>query len=139
MTTHADLRRVYNASKISINLPQAHLTNDAVQYRVIDVMASNALMITKYSKTTDLYRVFGEDCPIPTYNDLAELEALCVHFLKNEAERRELVARCNGLVAKGFSFSERAEDLLRIAGLAPLAHGRGHLRKIDLRLFKPEG
>jgi len=137
--THADLRQVYNASKISINLPQAHSTQDAVQYRVIDVLASNALMITQHSPTSDLYRVFGIDCPIPTYRDLDELEQLCVHFLNNEAERLALVERCNALVATGFSFDERAIDYLRIARLAPsAAPAQGAVRWIDLGLFPAE-
>jgi spore maturation protein CgeB len=136
LTKHADLRRVYNSSKISINLPQAHVAQDAVQYRVTDVMASNALMITKHNPTSDLYRVFGEDCPIPTYSDLEELERLCVHYLANEAARREIVAQCNSLVATGFSFAERAADLLRIVGLGASAKASpGAVRRIDLRML----
>ena len=136
LTAHADLRRVYNASKVSINLPQAHVTQDAVQYRVIDVMASNALMITKHSPTSDLYRVFGQDCPIPTYSDLEELERLCAHYLANEKERRAAVTKCNALVGKGFTFAERAVELLRIAGLeAPARASAGSVRRVDLRLF----
>jgi hypothetical protein len=136
LSAHADLRRVYNASKISINLPQAHVTQDAVQYRVIDVMGSNAMMITKHSPTSDLYRVFGDDCPIPTYSDLGELEQLCAHYLENEKERRAVVARCNELVSKGFTFAERAVDLLGIAGLKPAPHASaGNVRRVDLRLF----
>jgi hypothetical protein len=136
LTTHTDLRRVYNASKISINLPQAHVAQDAVQYRVLDVMASNALMITKHSPTSDLYRVFGEDCPIPTYSNLEELETLCVRYLADEKARRAIVAQCNRLVATGFSFAERAADFLRIAGLEPHARASpGSVRKIDLRLL----
>ena len=136
LTAHADLRGVYNASKISINLPQAHVTQDAVQYRVIDVMASNALMITKHSPTSDLYRVFGADCPIPTYSNLAELEALCVHYLRDDKARREIVTACNRLVATGFTFAERAVELLRIAGLkAPPKASAGNVRRIDLRVL----
>jgi hypothetical protein len=134
LTAHADLRRVYNASKISINLPQAHVTQDAVQYRVIDVLGSNALMITKHSPTSDLYRVFGSDCPIPTYADLGELETKCAYFLANEEERRSLVVACNALVAKGFTFAERAVELLKIAGLEPPpVASAGQVRRIDLR------
>lgn len=136
LTTHADLRRVYNASKISINLPQAHVTQDAVQYRVIDVLGSNALMITKHSPTSDLYRVFGPDCPIPTYSDLADLEAKCAYYLANEKERRALVVACNALVAQDFDFRERAVELLRIAGLDPKPRASvGEVRRIDLRLL----
>ncbi len=139
--THADLRRVYNASKVSINLPQAHTINDAVQYRVIDVMASNALMITQRSPSSDLYRVFGADCPIPTYRDLDELETLCAHFLRHEDERLALVERCNALVATGFSFDERAADYLRAAGLPPppAVQRPGAVRRLDLGLFHGDG
>lgn len=136
LTTHADLRRVYNASKISINMPQAHVAADAVQYRVIDVMASNALMITQYNQQSDLYRVFGPDCPIPTYDSFAALERLCAHYLNNETERRALVKRCQALVAEGFSFRERADKLLNIVGIQSQAGSApGRLKRIDLRAF----
>jgi len=133
---HAELMGVYNASRVSINLPQSHVTRDAVQYRVLDVMGSNALMITLHSDTSDLYRVFGKDCPVPTYADLDELEALCLRYLGNEDERRELVAQCNALVSSGFSFAERATDLLRIVGLKPpKTAAPGAARHVDLGLF----
>jgi hypothetical protein len=136
---HADLCRIYNASKVSINLPQQHTAQGAIQYRMIDVMASNALLLTRESPVSDLHRVFGEDCPVPTYADLDELERLCVHYLGNETERRRLVAKCNALVAEGFSFLDRARDLLRVAGLAPRAGSSpGAVRRIDLRLLAPD-
>jgi hypothetical protein len=135
-TSHADLQRIYNHSRIAINLPQSHVARDAVQYRVIDVMASNALMITQRSQTSDLYRVFGKDCPVPTYADLDELEALCVRYLTHEDERRALVERCNQAVASGFTFADRAADFLRIARLEhPVAKPPGETRHIDLRRF----
>ena len=135
-STHADLRRVYNASKISINVPQSHTAQGAVQYRVIDVMGSAALLVTRHDEKSDLYRVFGEDCPVPTYSDFDELEELCVHYLSHEAERRALVARCNKLLEDGFDFTDRARELLRIAGLKPQAGSSpGNVRRIDLRLF----
>ena len=132
--SHADLRRVYNASKISINVPQAHTAEGAVQYRMIDVMASNALLITRRSADSDLHRAFGPDCPVPTYSTQDELEALCLRYLADEGARRKLVAACNALVATGFSFAERAAELLRIAGLGPGTKA-GQVRKMDLRLF----
>jgi len=80
--------------------------------------------------------VFGKDCPVPTYADLDELEALCLRYLGNEDERRELVAQCNALVSSGFSFAERATDLLRIVGLKPpKTAAPGAARHVDLGLF----
>jgi hypothetical protein len=116
---HGDLRKIYDASKIAINVPQRHVSQEAIQYRVVDIMASNALLITHRSDPSDLHRIFGADCPVPTFGDLDELERLCAHYLRNEDERLAAVHACNTLVREGFSFRDRALDLLRIAGLDP--------------------
>lgn len=138
--SHADLTRIYNASRLSINAPQAHTAVGAVQYRMIDVMASGALLITRRDRPSDLNRVFGDDCPVPTYRDLDELERLCVHYLAHEDERRELVARCNALLASGYSFAERAAQLLGIAGLQPPGAALpGLVRRMDLNVLADLG
>ena len=133
---HAQLRGIYDASQLAINVPQAHVSPRAIQYRVLDIMASKALLITQAHPRSDLYRIFGQDCPVPTYRDLDELERLCLHFLSREEERLALVAACNARVRTGFSFGDRARDLLRIAGLAaPASAHRGYARALDLRTF----
>ncbi|EJL38187.1 hypothetical protein PMI01_00212 [Caulobacter sp. AP07] len=137
VASHADLRKVYDASKIAINLPQRHVSQEAIQYRVVDIMASNALLITHRSDPSDLYRIFGEDCPVPTFGDQDELERLCAHYLRNEDERLAVVHACNALVRQGFSFRDRALDLLRIAGLVR-PNGTGAtpvMRWVDLTPF----
>jgi hypothetical protein len=84
--------------------------------------------------------VFGDDCPVPTYRDLDDLERLCAHYLAHEDERRELVARCNALVATGFSFAERAVDLLDAAGLAPAPGAApGIVKRMDLSVLTDLG
>lgn len=138
--SHADLTRIYNASRISINAPQAHTAVGAVQYRMIDVMASGALLITRHDRPSDLNRVFGDDCPVPTWRDLDELERLCVHYLAHEDERRELVARCNALLASGYSFAERARELLGAVGVTPpQAAAPGLVRRMDLNVLADLG
>lgn len=136
VASHADLRRIYDASRIAINVPQVHVTPRAIQYRVVDIMASRALLLTQAAERSDLHRIFGEDCPVPTYRDLDELERLCRHFLAHEAERQALVAACNARVATGFSFRDRALDLLRIAGVEAPGGAPGQVRAIDLRHFE---
>lgn len=136
--THADLRRTYDASKIAINLAQHHVSQEAIQYRVVDIMASNALLITHRASPSDLYRIFGDDCPVPTFGSLDELERLCAHYLANEDERLALVKACNALVRQGFSFKDRAVELLRIAGLSPPAEitEAPKMAWVDLTPFK---
>jgi hypothetical protein len=116
-SSHEDLLRIYNASLISVNLPQS-LISESFQYRLLDVMSSNALLVTKRTPEPDLYRVFGPDCPVPMYDSLAELEAICAHYLAHEDERRAVVAACNALVTPDFSFRSRCLDYLRLAGVA---------------------
>jgi hypothetical protein len=138
IVSHGDLRQIYDSAKIAINVPQRHVSQEAIQYRVVDIMASNALLITHRNHPSDLYRIFGEDCPVPTYGDLDELERLCAHYLENEDERLTLVKACNALVRQGFSFRDRALDLLNIGGLAPPDNTdeAPRLRWIDLRNFE---
>jgi spore maturation protein CgeB len=80
-------------------------------------MSSNALLVTKRTPEPDLYRVFGPDCPVPMYDSLDELEAICAHYLAHEDERRAVVAACNALVTPDFSFRSRCLDYLRLAGV----------------------
>lgn len=135
---HSDLQEIYNRSKISINIPQAQAAS-GMQYRILDILASDSLLITKKIPGSDIERVFGSNAPIVTYFDLNDLEAKCDYFLKNETERRALVVECNKLVADGFSFRERVLQYLNLSnpslGLHPnitLSDSKGRINLIDL-------
>jgi spore maturation protein CgeB len=114
--THQELLTVYNSSKLSVNLPQSFIS-ESFQYRLLDVMSSNALLVTRRTPEPDLYRVFGPDCLVAMYDSLAELEAVCAYYLAHEDERAARVAACNALVTEAFSFRSRALDYLRLAGV----------------------
>jgi hypothetical protein len=115
VTSHAEIMNIYNSSKICVNSSQIQ-SGSAIQYRVIDVLASNALLIQEYHENSDLFKIFGHDVPIPMYRSLEELDYICAYYLTNEEERLQLVKKCNKLVGKGFSFEERASELVTIAG-----------------------
>jgi Glycosyl transferases group 1 len=130
--THKDLLNVYNSSKLSVNLPQSFIS-ESFQYRLLDVMSSNALLVTRRTPEPDLYRVFGPDCPVVMFDSPEDLERVCAHYLTNEDERAARVAACNSLVTEDFSFRSRALDYLRLAGvdftppLSPPPRGRSQL------------
>lgn len=113
--SHSDLMRIYNSSKLSINVPQFQV-GSALPFRVIDIMASKSLLITKYDPSSDLYKIFGNDCPVPTYRTIDELKELCVYYLNNELERQVLVKQCNQLVSEGYEFETRIMQYSNIAG-----------------------
>ena len=114
--THSQLVDVYQSSLISVNIPQIQ-TGPALPYRVFDILASDSLLITKYHSESDAFSLFGKDCPIPMYRDMDHLRELCAFYLSNDEARRELVAKCNGLVAKGYSFDERVLSLAKLTGV----------------------
>lgn len=92
----------YQSSLITIDTPNIQ-NRKAVGGRVIEAKASNAFLITKYQEDSDLYRIFGKDCPVLTYRDIPHLHELCKYYLDHPDERIEIVARCNSLVAKGLT------------------------------------
>ena len=116
LRTHDELMNVYNSSKLCINIPQIQCEK-ALPFRVLDIMASKGLLITKHHEESDIFDFFGKDCPVVMYKDIDDLERLCRYYLENEEERLALVAKCNALVAKGFSFQERCSDILRIGNV----------------------
>jgi hypothetical protein len=136
--SHDDLLRIYNASLISVNLPQSFIS-ESFQYRLLDVMSSNALLVTKRTPDPDLHRVFGSDCPVPMYDSLSELESICAHYLAHEEERREIVAACNALVTPDFSFRSRGLDYLRLAGVAYRPQDHAAVVPREVRLHIDEG
>ncbi|MCJ2042701.1 glycosyltransferase [Methylobacterium sp. J-059] len=111
LASHADLMEIYNNSLISINLPQAQ-AGTGIQYRVLDVLASRSLLLTKAVAGTDLSYLFGNENPIETFSTLEELVSKCRYYLEHEAERTARVAECNALVSRGYSFEERVSEYL---------------------------
>ena len=134
IVTHAQQMDVYDNSLISINIPQIN-AKTGLQYRVLDIMASRALLITRHVPGSDLEVIFGKDHPVPTFRTHEELVRLVDHFLSNEAERQTLVRECNQLVASGFSFVDRALDHLTLSNPSAAQQFRDEVGQVD----KPEG
>jgi hypothetical protein len=111
--TRQELCSIYDRSKIGVNINH-HQAGSGLGYRVFDLLASSALLITNFQEDSDLNILFGEDHKIPTYRSPEELRHKAQYYLEHEDERKELVAYCNQLVAKGFSFEERAIQMIQI-------------------------
>jgi hypothetical protein len=136
ISCHRDLMDIYNSSRICINVPQIQVCG-ALPYRVLDILASDALLITKYSEADDATTLFGLDCPIVTFKDLDELYFLCDFYLKNDDRRLDKVNQCKELVRSGFDFADRCRDILDFLGV-PLCDGSftGSIQYLDLRSFR---
>lgn len=140
ISSHSDIMRIYNSSKICINVPQVQ-TDSALPYRVIDILASDALLITKYHPESDAFAMFGKDCPIVMYKDIDDLACLCEYYLSHEDERLASVRRCNDLVKNGFDFKDRCKDILNLAGVTCEGNtsDTGYLKYINSNTFIRNG
>lgn len=140
ISSHKDVMQIYNSSKICINVPQVQ-TGSALPYRVIDILASDALLVTEFHSESDLFAMFGKDCPVLMYRNVNDLVSICDHYLLHEDERLSLVQRCNALVEKGFSFKDRCLDLIAIVNLDCVSdsdsdkHCIGEINYINSSLF----
>ena len=115
--SRAQLNQIYNESKISVHISQLQVQG-ALSYRVFDILKSKALLIMPYAENSDLFRVFGEDCPILMYKNTDELKSLCEYYLNNEGERLKKLAECHKLVETGFHFEDRVKEYLSLCDLS---------------------
>ncbi len=112
------LINVYQRSKIALNIPH-HQAGAGLPYRVFDIMASSALLITEYHSESELFDLFGEDMPVPMYRDAVELRELVVYYLEHEEERKKLVGKCNALIRKKkLTFENKVHTYLSEVGIA---------------------
>jgi hypothetical protein len=124
--TRAQLNQIYRRSRIAVDVPHIQAVG-GLPYRVFDILASPALLVTEYHPHSDLFRLFGKEAPVPTYRTKDDLRRIVQHYLANEDERRDVVAKCNALVANGFSFTDRVCELFRIAGAELPAEQSGEI------------
>jgi hypothetical protein len=117
VNSHERLLHTYARSRISVNIP--NVQNCAgLAVRVFDVMASPSLLISEYHPDSDLFRLFGRDCPVPMYKSFDHLRELCTHYLNDEEERSRLVRRSNELVGPQFRIRNRLAAMLTVAGIS---------------------
>jgi Glycosyl transferases group 1 len=116
--TREQLSEVYRRSRVAVDVPHVQAVG-GLPYRVFDILASPALLITEYHPESDLFRLFGKNAPVPTYRNTDDLRRIVQHYLANEDERRAVVEKCNALVANGFHFTDRVRELFQIAGAQP--------------------
>src|SRR5581483_11812238 len=86
--TREQLAAVYRRSRIAVDVPHVQAVG-GLPYRVFDILASPALLITEYREDSDLFRLFGDDVPVPMYRDPVELRSLVRFYLDNEEARRK--------------------------------------------------
>lgn len=129
------LIRLYQRSKIALNIPH-HQAGPGMPYRVYDIMASSALLITEYHADSELYALFGKEMPIPMYRNAEDLRRLVEYYLEHEEERLEIVAKCNALIReKKLTFQDRARAYGAAVGVDTRLNQAGLVEYVDQYKF----
>jgi hypothetical protein len=106
-----NLRKVYNASKINLNISRIQLQSGLNQ-RAYDVPACRGFLITDHKK--ELEDSFDIGREIVCYHHVDELLRLIDYYLKNPQERQEIAYAGFRRVINGHTYYHRMKRLLKI-------------------------
>lgn len=106
-----DLPKVYNGSKINLNITMAQM-KEAINQRVYDVSACGGFVLSDFRP--DLERLFELGKEVVCYQNIKELKALCDHFLSHPREREEMADRAQKRVLREHTYMVRMDEALRI-------------------------
>lgn len=106
---------IYNSSKIGINVSHLQATS-GFPWRVMDIMASNACLVTDYH--SDFKVLFPEVADIlPVYDNAYEAYDLCRKLIRDEQYRQEIVLRCNEVINTKYRFKNLLPKLEEYSGV----------------------
>lgn len=107
---YTQLPRLYNASKINLNITLFSLKT-AVNQRVFDVPACGGFLLTDYRR--DLNELFRLGKEVVSYKDRDELVELVRYFLRHPDEREEIAKRGQARVLKEHTYGHRMRELVK--------------------------
>ena len=106
-------QNIYNSSKIGISVAHIQATN-GFPWRVMDIMASNACLVTDYH--SDFERLFP-GIELPTYESEYEAREICKKLLVDESRRREIVLQCQDIIDKKYRFRHLLKQMEECCGV----------------------
>lgn len=91
---------IYNSSKIGINIGHLQAKN-GFPWRVFDIMASNACLVTEYHGDFSRYI---PNLKLPYFSNTWEAREICKKLIENENYRLDIVAQSQEFVNKNYRF-----------------------------------
>lgn len=112
--TAKDNQKIYNSSKISISINhcQAH---DGIPWRVPDVMASNACLLS--TRNNFINRHLAKHVKIPTFSNSFEARDLCKKLLKDATWRNDIVLASHKIIDQDWRWPHRFRQIEQIFNL----------------------
>ena len=114
VVTLGDNQNVHNASVLGLNITHGQGLGHGFSWRVPDIMASSALMLTNPSK--DLFDLAGFVREI-SFESTSELREMANKFLGDKVRRSEYVYSCNDLVERRFRWKDRISQISSLTGV----------------------
>lgn len=106
-----ELPKLYNASKINLNITMAQMKT-ALNQRVFDISACGGFVLNDYRRDiSELFRL-GEE--VVCYRDKKELVELVEFFLINPKERKEIASRARRRVLAEHTYRHRMKELVQV-------------------------
>lgn len=137
--TKEDNEKVYNSSKISINISHRQAVS-GFSWRVMDIMASGSCLLTEYKK--DWFNLFGryiskETLIAITYKDAYDARKKAQYLLNNENFRLKCVRELNKAIENNGRWSLRFKDFSNAFGYS-LSNSikKGKLQKFEIKKKK---
>lgn len=124
---------IYNSSKIGINIGHLQAKN-GFPWRVFDIMASNACLVTEYHGDFDKYL---PNLKLPYYSNAWEAREVCKKLLENENYRLDIVAQSQELINKNYRFENLLNIMEKYLGIALKPSGGGISRICNLDAYLP--
>jgi spore maturation protein CgeB len=107
--------RIYNATRVNVNLQSLAYQLDGVTCRPFEVAACGGFCISEARR--DLGRFFRLDDEMVSFRDAEELRAKIEFYLAHPDEARELAARGRARVLAAHTYEHRARQVMETVGL----------------------
>jgi len=122
------LNHIYNTSKVAINI--SHSQNiTGYPWRVLDIMASSACLVSDYKPDFDTD--FHPKVDIPFYKTPFEAYQACKELLEDEPRRLDIVQQSNeAIISGGFTWENRIKEIGEICGIS--LHNKEHIGHIEV-------
>lgn len=109
--THEELIKIYNATKINLNIIASPL-KDAVNVSTLNIPTCSSFMLSNFRG--DLIRLFREGEEVVYFKDKEDLQEKVDYYLRNEEERIQIAKRGRERILKEHTFVHRMKRVLEI-------------------------
>jgi spore maturation protein CgeB len=107
--------KIYNATRVSLNLQSTKYQVDGVTCRPFEIAACGGFCLSEPKKDLGSYFHLGEELVV--FEDVEDLKLKLTHYLRHDDERREIAARGRARVLREHTYEHRVREMLEVLRL----------------------